>query len=124
MYSLYQAVVKNDGRDSVYKRCQRTPSFFCVPLAVHPPQHQPHLHTFHPKLLPKHNQPNTANMQFSFVAALSMASLAAAQGWNGLCIQKGAAACSGEFPKECSTSSGTGVIFTTCCLSTVTCSQP
>ncbi|KAK7996676.1 hypothetical protein PG989_004716 [Apiospora arundinis] len=69
-------------------------------------------------------QPNTANMQFSFVAALSMASLAAAQGWNGLCIQKGAAACSGEFPKECSTSSGTGVIFTTCCLSTVTCSQP
>ncbi|KAK7959058.1 uncharacterized protein PG986_003912 [Apiospora aurea] len=69
--------------------------------------------------------PNTTAMQFSvnaFLAALAMASFASAipQG-NGLCIAKGSAACSGEFPKECSTASGTGVIFTSCCLATVAC---
>ncbi|KAK7912220.1 hypothetical protein PG985_014701 [Apiospora marii] len=61
-------------------------------------------------------------MQFSLstlFAALAMASMAAAQ--NGLCIEKGAAACSGEYPQECSTASGTGVIFTACCLATVDC---
>ncbi|KAK8036308.1 hypothetical protein PG993_008922 [Apiospora rasikravindrae] len=69
---------------------------------------------------------NTATMQFNvntILAALAMASFASAQG-NGLCIEKGAEACSGQYPKECSVASGTGVIFTSCCLSTVTCTQP
>lgn len=54
------------------------------------------------------------------LAALAMASVAAAQ--NGLCIEKGEAACSGEYPQECSIASGTGVIFVSCCLATVDCS--
>ncbi|KAK7912219.1 hypothetical protein PG985_014700 [Apiospora marii] len=57
----------------------------------------------------------------SLFAALALASVASAQ--NGRCIQKGAAACSGQYPKECALSSGTGGSSVTCCLSSVTCTQ-